>query len=379
MDVPQILEQIAAVKSDIADHSDWSEDKGYLHPKSLNALVQVGVPRFFLPKQLGGYEISPVDCALMTESIADIDPSAAWHVMVYNAARLAAASWTEELVELVWGCDPDALVSASGNSPFEARDKGDYYQIDGVNHFASGCRYAKWILSPVKLDGCMCSVLLPMEDCEVIEDWDSLGMRGSGSNSVRANGVMVPKNHLNSMPPGQGEKNSYYLGLLYRAPARIVFATYVPIAISLARRSLELLSDLALDKVPYAMNVTLKTKNLAQAKYAEATAIYRSSRAFFYEELERAWEKTKTDSEFADKDKANLYLSGVHAVQESARLVKLVADASGTTVTNKNHPLDKISRDIETLRHHGFVNESRYASVSQVLWGSELDYPLILR
>ena len=95
MDVPQILEQIAAVKSDIADHSDWSEEKGYLHPKSLNALVQVGVPRFFLPKQLGGYEISPVDCALMTESIADIDPSAAWHVMVYNAARLAGASWTE--------------------------------------------------------------------------------------------------------------------------------------------------------------------------------------------------------------------------------------------------------------------------------------------
>ena len=158
-----------------------------------------------------------------------------------------------------------------------------------------------------------------------------------------------------------------------------MFSTYVPIAFSLAKRSLELLLDLALNKVPYALNAKLKTRTLAQTKYSEALAIYRSTRAFFYEEIERAWEMTQSDSSFDDRDKANLYLAGVHAVQESARVVRLVADASGTTVTDRNNPLDQISRDMETLRHHGFVNESRYASVAQVLWDSELDYPLILR
>ncbi len=379
MDVPNALEQLRRVKSDITDYAAWSEEKGYLHPNTLQALVQIGVPRFFLPKGLGGYEVSPVDCAVLTEAIAEVDASAAWHVMVYNAARLAGAWWNQELVDLVWGEDPDALVSASGNNPFEAIDKGDCYQIDGVNHFASGCRYATWMLSPVRLNGEINSVLLPMGDCEILDDWNSLGMRGSGSNSVKAVSIVVPKNHLNPMPSGKGKRNPYYSGLLYRAPARIVFSTYVPIAFSLAKRSLELLLDLALNKVPYALNAKLKTRTLAQTKYSEALAIYRSTRAFFYEEIERAWEMTQSDSSFDDRDKANLYLAGVHAVQESARVVRLVADASGTTVTDRNNPLDQISRDMETLRHHGFVNESRYASVAQVLWDSELDYPLILR
>jgi hypothetical protein len=56
-----------------------------------------------------------------------------------------------------------------------------------------------------------------------------------------------------------------------------------------------------------------------------------------------------------------------------------MGNVAGTTMTEGGHPLDRINRDMETLRHHGFVNESRYASVAQVLWGAELDYPAMLR
>jgi len=37
------------------------------------------------------------------------------------------------------------------------------------------------------------------------------------------------------------------------------------------------------------------------------------------------------------------------------------------------------NEDMETLRHHGFANESRYGSVAQLRWDAELDYPLMLR
>ena len=53
MDARNALEQLTRLKSDITDHANWSEDAGYLHPNALQALVQIGVPRFFLPKALG--------------------------------------------------------------------------------------------------------------------------------------------------------------------------------------------------------------------------------------------------------------------------------------------------------------------------------------
>ena len=379
MDIEGILNRVEKLKPMISDHSEWSEEKGYLHPSTIDALTQIGVPRFFLPSGLRGYEITPIECARVTEAIADIDASAAWYVMVYNAARLASATWSDEVIEMIFRENPDTLVSASGNSPYQAVEKEDCYQIDGVNHFASGCRYAKWMLSPVRLDNELATVLLPMEDCEILDDWDSLGMRGSGSNSVRANQLCVPKNLINLPSNNSSGNNRYYSGLLYKSPARIVFATYVPIAFSLARKSLALLQDLALEKTPYATNTKLKNRKLAQSHFGKARAIYRAARSFFYEELEKAWVYTKEEREFTEEDKADLYLAGVHAVQECAQVLSLVSNAAGTSVTDRKHPLERIRRDMETLRHHGFVNESRYSSVAQVFWGAEIDYPLILR
>ena len=56
-----------------------------------------------------------------------------------------------------------------------------------------------------------------------------------------------------------------------------------------------------------------------------------------------------------------------------------VADAAGSSVLHKGQPLERIVRDMETLKHHGFANESRYGSVAQALWGADLDYPLMMR
>ena len=66
-------------------------------------------------------------------------------------------------------------------------------------------------------------------------------------------------------------------------------------------------------------------------------------------------------------------------MQACAEAVRHVADAAGSSVSDRGQPLERILRDMESLRHHGFANESRFGSVAQVHWGVELDYPLLLR
>lgn len=360
-----------------AERRDATEAAGRLDDEVVAALLQAGVARLYLPRSLGGLEVSPLTCQGVTERLARADSAAAWFVMVANAARLMAQYWPEALVEEIFA-DPDVVVAASGNRPFAATPCPGGISLAGTNSFVSGCHHAAWLLSPVLLEGGVATALIPMSECTIVDNWHALGMRGTGSNDVTADGVFVPDSHV--VPMQQTPiRNRYFDGALYRCPSRILFATYVPAFLVLAEQALTELSELAAGKTPYAEDRKLKQRSIAQIKFGRALATYRAGRDYFLGALEAAWEKACAGRTPTAEDKADLYLAGTHAAQSAAQVVRWVADAAGTSVIYQGRPLERIVRDMETLRHHGFVSESRYGSVAQVLWDADLDYQLLLR
>jgi len=158
-----------------------------------------------------------------------------------------------------------------------------------------------------------------------------------------------------------------------------MFATYVPISLAVAGQALEFLNELARTKTPAAASGLLRERQIAQLKFGKALANFRAARGYFLDSLREAWERAKRGEETTDSQRADLYLAGTHGVQPSAETVRLVADAAGTSAIYERDKLSRLVRDMEVLRHHGFASENRYASVAQQLWGSKLDYPLLLR
>jgi indole-3-acetate monooxygenase len=374
-----IIDRFAQTTDTVVAHRQEAEECGRLSSPVVAALVDAGVARLYLPASLSGLEVDPLTCAAVTATLARADASAAWFVMVANAARLMAQYWPAQLVEEIWGDDPDVIVAASGNRPFAATEVEGGVTLEGVNSFVSGCHHARWLLSPVLLDGQMATVLIPMAQCRIIDNWHSLGMRGTGSNDVSADGVFIPRRHLIPMQEPPGVRNGYYSGALYRCPSRVLFATYVPVMLVLAEQALAELSSLAEGKTPYAEDRKLKHRSIAQIKYGKALATFRAGSDYFNRALGEAWERAQAGTTADSHDKADLYLAGTHAAQSAAQVVRWVADAAGTSVIYQGRPLERIVRDMETLRHHGFISESRYGSVAQVLWDATLDYQLLLR
>lgn len=377
-DKAEVLERARTAAQVLAKHNAWAEDAGQLHAASIAALVAAGVPRLYLPEQLGGYAVDPMTCAQMVEILADADPAAAWHVMVYNSARLLGANWPLSLIQRLWGNNPDALVAASGHTPLQGVRETGGYRVTGTNSFVSGCHHADFMMAPMRCEGEMFSAILPMGECCIHDNWNTLGMRGSGSNDVSVDGVFIEAGMV-AVQRSDPAPNGFYQGQLYRCPSRVVFATYIPVALSLARRATEELQQLALNKVPYASDAKLKARHVAQMHYGRALAKYRAVHSYFYQALQSVWDQAGRDEPFSDNDRADLYLAGTHTMQTCAEVIRHVADASGSNAFARGNPLERIIRDMETLRHHGFANESRYASFTQVLWEADLDYPLLLR
>jgi len=373
-----LLEAIDAILPLLEEERAGAESRGRLSERAVAAMVDAGVSRLYLPASLGGLEVDPLTCAAVTERLAFVDTSAAWFVMVANAVKLMAAYWPETLVaELLQ--DPATIIAASGNKQLTAVAEGDGFRVNGVNSFVSGCHHAQWFCSPVMVGEDFMMSVLPMAECEILDNWQSLGMRGTGSNDVRVTDVWVPAAQLVAMQEPPGVRNALYSGALYLCPSRVLFATYVPVTLVLAERALAELADLAQGKTPYAEGEKLKFRSIAQIKYGRALATFRSSRAYFLDALAVAWERAQAGEAATPAQKADLYLAGTHAVQSSALVVRWVADAAGTSVIYSERPLERIVRDMETLRHHGFANESRYGSVAQLYWDAVLDYPLMLR
>ena len=94
-DRAEVLKRIDSVCGTIEQYASWAEQHCRLHDAAFQALIDAQVPRLFLPSSLGGLEVDPVTCALACEKLAVADTAAAWHVMVFNAARLMAAQWPQ--------------------------------------------------------------------------------------------------------------------------------------------------------------------------------------------------------------------------------------------------------------------------------------------
>jgi len=382
VDCEELLAKVAAIAPTIERHREAAESSGELCAAVVDALKTAGLVNLLLPRSLGGLEVDPVTCAKVVHAVSRHDSCAGWFLMVANAARLSAASWSAALVEELWGRDNTAIVAASSNRPMKARRVGDGYQVEGHTSFVSGCRFADWFLTPaVCSEGATeewIAVVVPMAACEIVPNWSVLGMRGTGSHDVRIS-VHVPARRGIVSVGMDAPRNRYFDGPLYRCSHRIVFATYVPVSFSIAERSLEVLSDLARNKVPYAGDGKLKTRSIAQIKFGKALGIYRAAHVYFMSALDDAWQRALRDEKPDANQRAALYLAGTHAVQACAEVVRLVADAAGSSVIYKDGPFERDLRDMEVLRHHGFTNESRFGSVAQVLWDAPLDYPVMLR
>lgn len=189
--------------------ADASEKLTHMTPAVLNALHDTGLLRYLQPKRWGGMELDFVAVFDIPEILGRGDASAAWTFTNLAAHHRLLALWDEKAQAEIWGDNPDMCI-ASGIAFAQGRAvkvEGGY-RLSGKWGFSSGVDVSTWnmLAGTVFEDGKpvdyrMC--LVPLPDYEVIDDWQTLGMRGTGSRSVQCKDVFVPEHRALSMYTAQ--------------------------------------------------------------------------------------------------------------------------------------------------------------------------------
>ncbi|MBM3340796.1 MAG: acyl-CoA dehydrogenase [Betaproteobacteria bacterium] len=202
----EAIERARALIPFLRQHAAANDKATKLVPEVVNAIHESGLFRYIQPKAYGGMELDFVSYFDVPEMLARGDISTAWVVANLASHHRGLALWPQQAHEEIWGPNPDVLIASGiafvqGNG---TRVEGGL-RLTGKWGFSSGVDHSAWeqLACIVKddagkpLDWLMCQV--PLSDCTVIDDWQTLGMRGTGSRTVACNDVFVPAHRVQSM------------------------------------------------------------------------------------------------------------------------------------------------------------------------------------
>jgi alkylation response protein AidB-like acyl-CoA dehydrogenase len=283
---------------------------------------------------------------------------------------------------------PDLMMAASFSPPHRAEEVSGGYRVTGRGPLASTIHDSQWVMmSAIVFDGDqphmtptgpeIVGLVARRSDVEIIDTWDSLGMRGTDSNDIAANGVMIPKSRVFPLRPDH-QPSAPFDGPLYRMPAPAATYTIIaPVALAIVANSIRELRNIVATKIPLGSMKTARDRGAVQSAVAEAEAMLRSARLFFYDTLARAWERAVARQPFSLADKADLMLASTWAVRSAARATDLMHRMAGTNGIYTRNPLERHFRDAQTVRHHGFVSDSRLETVGQVYLGVVPEFPFV--
>ncbi len=188
-----------------------SAEAGREMPKeTLEDLHRTGLLRFHQPRRWGGMELPFVAVFDLQAEIARGCASTAWNVGNLGIHHWMLALYDERAQDEVWSKNPDALIASGIAYPQgKARRVDGGFVLSGFWNFSSGVDPSDWnMLACMVRDGDrvvdhrMC--LVPRGEYEIVDDWQVLGMRSTGSKSVRANEVFVPEHRALSMYLARG-------------------------------------------------------------------------------------------------------------------------------------------------------------------------------
>jgi alkylation response protein AidB-like acyl-CoA dehydrogenase len=194
--------------------ADQAETKRAVPKETIDALRKSGLIRITQPKRFGGAELGWDVLCEVAQILASADGAQAWvgAIMADHAQMLAC--FPEAAQEDVWNKNSDAVMSASFEPTGHAIPVAGGFQFSGEHSFASGIDHADWLIcGGFIIEGGKQKgpnfFLVPSSDVEIIDDWHSVGLQGTGSKSFRVSDVFIPAHRRldgaearAGMPPG---------------------------------------------------------------------------------------------------------------------------------------------------------------------------------
>jgi alkylation response protein AidB-like acyl-CoA dehydrogenase len=364
----ELVERASALLPLLRQNMAKANDERRLPQENVDALIDAGLFRTWMPRRYGGYEADVKTGLRISAELARGCPATGWNASMMNACSYLAWMLPVQGQDEIVSHDPEPRFAGvfTPKPEYPARPVEGGYVISGKWPFASGCLHSTWSMAPAPLieDGQLVNALLlfaPTSELEIVDDWYVLGMRGTGSNTIVADDVFVPAHRTLKMMGPDGIIESVIPSEhrdsepLYRVPIGTLAGAVTGIAaLGIARAALEyVLEKLPSKQVSYSTRVASKVvpnqSLLAEAAHNVDLATFLFDR--LGDDLYAAGLAGGPPKDL--RLRARMRNDAGYAVELCRRAVEAVVTVSGASSMRDGSALQQWHRDMRTASLHG--------------------------
>lgn len=364
MSLPERAKEIAVLANEHAQHGD---EHGRLADSVVEAMHEHRMFGMWVPKSVpGGSELDPIASLETIANLAYGDPSAAWVMMAASLAVGTGAAYLEDdAVDELFGGERMPVIAGQGTRPGKAVRHKDGFLLSGSWSFASGIKHGTHIhtLGLIEDTNEPRIFVLPVEQATLIDNWDVMGLRGTGSIDYTIDKAYVPESYTHfavTEVPKRG-------GGLYTAGI-IGFAAmcHSGWALGIGRRLLDEMAGLIRErggiKGPQGSSATF------QEHYAKAEGTYRSAKAYVNESWADVMETMNRNETISVRQHTLIRSAMIHVTASAHQVAQFVYQAAGTQGLRAG-TVQRLFRDMHAGTQHVIASPPVYQAVGRELAG----------
>jgi alkylation response protein AidB-like acyl-CoA dehydrogenase len=377
-----ILDNVRRLGPAIAARSAEFEALRCLPDDLIDQLKAAGVFRMARSRAKGGPQLTLVEQFRVIAQLAYHDSSVGWVVKIGADSGLIAEYLPDDVSRELLP-HPDTITAGqftAGHGKLEPAEGG--YILTGRFPFGSAALHADAIMSgavvcqdgvPVIGANGMPEVRLAFargSDYVIEDTWHTHGLRGTGSNHYRADGIFIPEAQALVIDDAlfQGRDTLYRSGFNW-------VTTMAAVPCGIARRAMDETRAIILKR-----NAGMPPRPMAELavvrdRIAEIEMRRASAHAFLFDQAAAFWAELDA-GEASLETKGRLALANVNACRMAADVTRALFDLVGAHAIFEGQPLERLIRDAQTVKQHMIVSLPAVESYGAMMLGTEHPSPL---
>ncbi len=367
----ELVRRAQALVPMIRDCQEETEAQGRVSEHIFSAIREQELFKILLPRRYGGFEHGLDTFARVGFEIARGCGSVGWVNSVTAMYHVFLGMYPEQAQDEVWGEDTGAVVAASFTPTGTVTAVEGGYSLTGKWMFCSGVDNCAWTIVGVTIpaegdEGAegKAYALVRTSDFEMENNWNVVGLAGTGSKNVRCEDLFVPEHRLlpiedtmTGKPPGAAVNN----GPLYRIPlfAAMSCSLVAPI-MGMAQGAIDEFIDLTRARTTRGAALS-KPAPMAelpgvQLKLGEAMAAVDAARLLVDRDLKDIMETVSSGRELTIQQRARNKGDWGYAARLSVQAVDAIFAAGGGGALFKTGRIQRYWRDTHAGAAHISMN-----------------------